>query len=163
VDNTNDDVPADDRAPGSKIRMLAFIALFCERLMGDPSCETQMREQAARLYGQWIGFVRHDRWFSGTVSPPQLSAEGETLVERMESFLGALADRLRKARGAESRRRGKDGKRRAGRLVGRAVSRIEEKGRRVLLAMAAHIGGKSGKAGSGPGVALTAFNLSACR
>jgi hypothetical protein len=144
VDKTNDDVPVNDRAPKSKIRMLALMALFCERLLGDPSSETQIREQAARLYDQWISFARHDRWFSGTLSPPQLSAEGETLVEKMESFLGALVDSLRKAKGAESRRCGKGAKRLAGRLVGRAVSRIEENGRRVLLAMAAHIGGKSG-------------------
>jgi hypothetical protein len=141
VEKKNNDLG--DRAPTSKIRMLALMVLFCERLLGDQSSEGQIREQAARLYDQWVCFVRHDRWFSDTVRPQHLSAEGESLIARMESFLDALVDRLRKTGVAQSRCRGKSAKPPEGRFVARTVSIIEEKGRRVLLAMAARIGGKS--------------------
>jgi hypothetical protein len=144
VDKTNDEVPTNDRAPTSNIRLLALTVLFCERLIEDPSTDTQIREQAARLYDQWICLVRDDQWSSEAMRSPHLSAAGETLMERMETFHDALVDRLRKTGGAESQRCGKHSKRPEDRLVGRAVSLIEQKGRRALLAMAAHIGGKSG-------------------
>jgi len=143
VDKIIDDVPTNDRASTSKIRLLALMVLFCERLMGDQSSEEQTREQAAQLYGQWVCFVRHDRWFPDTMRPQCLSAEGEALFARMKGFVDGLVDRLRKTGAAPLRRRRKHVKPREGQLVGRAVSIIEERGRRVLLAMAAHIGGKS--------------------
>jgi hypothetical protein len=144
VDKTNAEVRTNDRAPTLNIRLLALTALLCERLMTDPSTEAEIREQAARLYDQWVCFVRHDRWFSEAMRSPYLSAGGVTLMERMESFLHALVDRPREAGGAESQRCGKDSTRPEDRFIGRAVSLIEKKGRRALLAMAARIGGKSG-------------------
>ena len=144
METKNDDVRTNDWAPTSKIRMLAFMALFCERLIGDQSSDGQIREHAAQLYDQWVCFVRHDRWFSDTMRPQHLSAEGESLIARMESFLDAVVDRLPKTGAAQLQRSRKSAKPLEGRRVGRSASIIAKKGRRVLLAMAAHIGGKSG-------------------
>jgi hypothetical protein len=142
VEQINDDAPSTDRAATSKIRLLALMVLFCQRLMRDRSCEEQTREQAAQLYDQWVSFLRHDRWFSDTASPQHLSAEGEALAARMKSFVDGLLDRLRQTGATRLRTRRKNAKPREGQLVGRAVSIIEKKGRQVLLAMTAHIGGK---------------------
>ena len=130
METKNDDVRTNDWAPTSKIRMLAFMALFCERLIGDQSSDGQIREHAAQLYDQWVCFVR--------------IADGESLIARMESFLDAVVDRLPKTGAAQLQRSRKSAKPLEGRRVGRSASIIAKKGRRVLLAMAAHIGGKSG-------------------
>jgi hypothetical protein len=142
VEQNNDGAPPSDRASTSKIRLLALMVLFCERLMRDLSSEEQTREQAAQLYGQWVCFLHQDRWFSDTRNPQRLSAEGEALTARMKSFVDGLLDRLGQAGAAHLRTRRKNAKPREGQLVGRAVAFIEEKGRQVLLAMTPHIGGK---------------------
>jgi len=142
VEQINDDAPPSDRASASKIQSLALMVLFCERLMRDRSSEEQTREQAAQLYGQWVCFLHQDRWFSDTGSPRRFSAEGEALTARMKSFVDGLVDRLRRTGAAHLRPRKKNAKSRQAKLVGRAVSAIEEKGRQVLLAVTAHIGGK---------------------
>jgi hypothetical protein len=142
VEQINGDATPSDRASTSKIRMLALMVLFCERLMGDRSSEEQTRAQAAKLYDQWVCFLRHDRWFSDSTRPQRLSAEGEALTARMKSFIDGLVDRLPKTGALQLRPRRRNGKVLEGQLVGRAVSIIEEKGRQVLLAMTAHIGGK---------------------
>lgn len=143
MEKTNDDVRTNCGAPTSKIRMLALMVLFCERLIGDQSSDGQIREQATQLYDQWVCFVRHDRWFSDIMRPQHLSAEGESLIARMGSFLDALVDRLPKTGVAQLQRCRKSAKPLEARLVSRAVSILAAKGRRVLLATAAHIGGKS--------------------
>jgi hypothetical protein len=142
VEQINGDATLSDRASTSKIRMLTLMVLFCERLMGDRSSEEQTRAQAARLYNQWVCFLHHDRWFSDTPRPECLSAEGEALTARMKSFIDGLMDRLPETGALQLGPRRKNGKALEGQLVGRAVSIIEEKGRQVLLAMTAHIGGK---------------------
>lgn len=142
MEQINDDAPPSDRASTSKIRLLALMVLFCERLMRDQSSEEQAREQAAQLYGQWVCFLHRDRWFSDTRCPQRLSAEGEALTARMKSFVDGLLDRLRQTGAAHLRPRKRHVKSRQAKLVGRAVSIIEKKGRQVLQAMTAHIGGK---------------------
>jgi hypothetical protein len=142
VEQINGDATLSDRASTSKIRLLVLMVLFCERLMGDRSSGEHTREQAAQLYDQWVCFLRHDQWFSDSTRPQRLSAEGEALTARMKSFIDGLVDRLPKIGAPQLRLRRKNANAPEGQLVGRAVAIIEEKGRRVLLAMTAHIGGK---------------------